>query len=247
MKKQIAILASIIAASGFTAFGQDWITVVDAKGGLIQDDFTGSSPANAYSGDVTVEVLWASTTATDPYAGSTAATGGTAVKSDITALLSGGWTLAQNLSSGSGSAALGTVTTTAFGATPTTKNAGEVATYNTTEAFEINAGTLYGGGATGDSGDNIQMLYLVLNGANTSYLNATALGISDPFLNKVGSSAGDGNSDFVQSGDTDEVTSGTTGPAQFFVDSVGTVPEPTTLALAGLGGLSMLFLRRRKA
>jgi len=28
---------------------------------------------------------------------------------------------------------------------------------------------------------------------------------------------------------------------------IGPVPEPTTLALAGLGGLSMLFLRRKKA
>jgi hypothetical protein len=41
-----------------------------------------------------------------------------------------------------------------------------------------------------------------------------------------------------------------TGNGGFFNDisiSPVSVPEPTTLALAGLGGLSMLFLRRRKA
>lgn len=239
MKKQIAILASIIAASGFTALGQDWITIVDSKGAVIQDDFTTpGTPGNAFSGDVTVEVLWASTTASDPYDGSTAAEGGSTVKTDIGNLLSDGWTLAVNDSPGTGN----TIETTAFGATSTTKNAGGVENYNGGSPVEINTGILYGG--TSDSGDDIQMIYLVLGGSATSYTSAAALGMSDPFLNKVGSSAGDSNADGVQSGDTDEVTDGTSGPAQFFVDPV---PEPTTLALAGLGGLSMLFLRRRKA
>jgi hypothetical protein len=42
----------------------------------------------------------------------------------------------------------------------------------------------------------------------------------------------------------DTVYSGT---AQFVATSIIAVPEPTTLALAGLGGLSVLFLRRRRA
>lgn len=42
----------------------------------------------------------------------------------------------------------------------------------------------------------------------------------------------------------DSVYSGT---AQFNVMSITPVPEPATLALAGLGGLSILFLRRRSA
>ena len=42
--------------------------------------------------------------------------------------------------------------------------------------------------------------------------------------------------------------SGTAGVGVYYTDiSVYAVPEPATLAMAGLGGLSMLFLRRRKA
>jgi hypothetical protein len=37
------------------------------------------------------------------------------------------------------------------------------------------------------------------------------------------------------------------GPNNLLLAVPGPVPEPTTIALAGLGGLSMLFLRRRKA
>jgi hypothetical protein len=46
-------------------------------------------------------------------------------------------------------------------------------------------------------------------------------------------------------------TSSSSSPSQFSSQGlspfgVAATPEPTTLALAGLGGLSMLFLRRRK-
>src|SRR5262249_40819493 len=40
---------------------------------------------------------------------------------------------------------------------------------------------------------------------------------------------------------------GTGNGAYFNSISISPVPEPATLALAGLGGVSMLFLRRRKA
>lgn len=40
---------------------------------------------------------------------------------------------------------------------------------------------------------------------------------------------------------------GTGQVAPFTMYTVTPVPEPTTLALAGLGGLSLLLLRRRKA
>jgi len=240
MKKQIAILATIIAAFGFTAFGQDWVTVADSKGGIVNDDFTtpGTSTA-AYSGDVTIEVLWAKTGVADIYGGTSKTQTESQVSADISSLLAGGWQWAVNDSPGTGNQ----VETTATGATAITKGAGGVAAYNSTTPFEINTGVLYGGAS--DSGLNIQMIFVALNGANTSYSSATGLGMSDPFLNEVGSSAGDPNADFVQSGDTDEVTGGTSGPAAFY--AVTSVPEPATLALACLGGLSMLGLRRRKA
>jgi hypothetical protein len=36
------------------------------------------------------------------------------------------------------------------------------------------------------------------------------------------------------------------GTQPYYIDDIQVVPEPTTLALAGLGGLSLLFLRRKK-
>jgi hypothetical protein len=224
----------------------------DFRAGIIQDNFTSPGASqNAYSGDVTVEVLWAPTGVADPYsAGSSASTGGATVQTDITALLGAGWTLAQNYNSGIGTAATGPAMTTAYGATATTKNAGGVATYNGTDPFEVSATSIYGGNS---SGEDIQLIFIALDGADTSYTSATALGISNPVLNEVGSAFTDPNSYFVQSTDSNESTGGTAGPGQFFVDPVlgvggpGPVPEPTTLALAGLGGFSMLFFRRRKA
>jgi hypothetical protein len=43
-----------------------------------------------------------------------------------------------------------------------------------------------------------------------------------------------------------DFNAGGTWPVQNMLLTTGTTPEPATLALAGLGGLSMLFLRRRK-
>jgi hypothetical protein len=124
MKKQIAALASIIIISGLSTFDQDWINIGDSKGGVIQDDFSVPGvPQNAYSGDVTVEVLWAKTGILDPYDGSTAATGGATVQPEITALLGAGWTLTADYSSGTGNI----VVTTATGTAATAKGAGGVA------------------------------------------------------------------------------------------------------------------------
>lgn len=52
---------------------------------------------------------------------------------------------------------------------------------------------------------------------------------------------------FFRLGIIENTTSGATGGVDFTNISISPVPEPTTLALAGLGGISMLFLRRRKA
>jgi len=237
MKKQIAILATIIAASGFTAFGQDWISVGDSKGGIVNDDFTtpGTSTA-AYSGDVTIEILWAKTGVADAFGGSSKSNTEAQVSADISSLLGSGWSWALNNSPGTGNQ----VASTATGASAISKGAGGVAAY--ASPFELSTTAQYAGG--NDSGQNIQMIFVALNGANTSYTSATGLGMSDPFLNEVGSAASDPNADFLQAGDTDEVTGGTSGPAAFY--AVSSVPEPATLALACLGGLSMLGLRRRK-
>ena len=109
----------------------------------------------------------------------------------------------------------------------------ESVAYNNGDSFEISPTSIYGGN---DSGDDIELIYIAFNGSASSFSTSTAVGISGMMVDPVGSSAADPNSDFLQYEDNPALTP----------FGVGGVPEPTTLALAGLGGLSMLF-RRRKA
>jgi PEP-CTERM motif len=230
MKKQIAILASIIAAGGFSAFGQDWITVAQSGNGIVWDEYTtpGSSH-DAPAGDVTVQVLWALNGTSDPL-GAGVGTSGTAASGavqTITSMLSGGgWTLMQNDASGLGSAALGTVQTTTGG---TATKGGSIVAFNAGNPFEFDTATAAASGA------NIEYIFLAFNSAASSYTSAADLGYSSLGTVSVGTTSGDPNA-----------TSQESSPA-FGVAQVTAVPEPATLALAGLGGLSMLFLRRRKA
>jgi len=253
MKKQIAILATMVAASGFSAFGQDWITFGTANATWIYDEFT-TPGTGIYAGNgdnVNVTFLWdASTSLTGNSADLLSAVGtefgqknGAAVdqvatngvtsvaaanpESEIASMLANGWQLGNNYSSGSGSAATGSVIASA-GIIGT--RYGGVPEYNGGSSFEVSTTS------TGVSGSDIEVIMLAYVGS--SYSSATDLGWSNPFLNGIGSSAGDSNGDNPQS---------FYGLNQFGVAAVTGVPEPTTLALAGLGGLSMLFLRRRKA
>jgi hypothetical protein len=233
MKKQIAILATIIAASGFTAFGQDWITVADSQGnGVVWDSFTSPGVNEvAGAGVADVEVLWALQGTADPL-GNSSPTNGTssaAALATISSMLSGGWTIAQNYDSGSGSAALGTVFTDTGGTTG--GKGGSVVAYNGGDPFEIDESS------TGATGSDIELLYLVYNSSASSWSTASALGWSSMYEETIGLTAGDVNATEPQ----------TFGESNGNSIGVNPVPEPTTLALAGLGGLSMLFLRRRKA
>jgi len=229
MKKQIAILASIIAAGGLSAFGQDWITVAASGNSWIYDDFTTpGTPAKAGTGDVNIEVLWATTGVADPYAGTaTSATSAGAAGTDIANLLASGWSWAVNQGT---SVQVETTTSGTQGAS----KAGGVTAYNGGSPFELDATS------TGASGSTIDEIYVAFNGTASSYSTATALGLSSEMTDFVGSAASDPNADYGQ-------TAGPTGLVAFGVADVTATPEPTTLALAGLGGLSMLFLRRRKA
>jgi len=228
MKKLIAILAIATAAGGLSAFAQDWITVEQTGNGLVWDEFTtpGSSH-EAPAGDVTIDVLWALTGTADPLGAGVATTGGSSAggaSTIATMLSSGGWTLMQNYASGSGSAALGNVSTTTGGSV--TKG-GSIIAYNAANPFEFDETTAVA------SGSSVEYLFLAYNSAASSWSTASDLGWSAEGTVSVGTTVGDPNATSNESS------------APFGV--VGAVPEPTTLALAGLGGLSMLFLRRRKA
>jgi len=256
MKKQIALLVTIIAASGFTAFGQDWMTLTSVPGEVLDlSGTTGGTVAGqgAYAsvGGYDIVYLWSAGSSDLLSAVGTAfstknsaasqqvATNGVANGTITPALstlslsnmLNSGWSVVDNLNSGSGAAALGE-------AVVTTTSHGGIAAYNSSDSFEVN-------GVTVASGSTISLIALAVNTSAivSGSLNLgaiTDIGWSNPMLEKVGASASDPNDAPLESS--------TGGLNQFGVLAVGAaVPEPTTLALAGLGGLSMLFLRRRKA
>jgi hypothetical protein len=229
MKKLIAILATAMAAGGASAFAQDWVTVGEGGNGLVWDQFTTPGTSHeAPAGDVTVQVLWALTGTADPLGAGLATSGvsSTAAESTIANMLSGSWSLMQNLNSGVGSAGLGTVSTTTGGSV---SKGGSIVAFNTDNPFEFTSSSPVA------SGGNIEVIFLAFNSAASSYSSAADLGYSGMVDVSVGTTVGDPNA-----------TSPETATA-FGVAPVTPVPEPATLALAGLGGLSMLFLRRRKA
>jgi len=235
MKKLIAILATTIAVAGVSAFGQDWISFSVANSSIWLN--TGATPAMpaASAGTVDAVLLFSTTDAADQLTSvgtsfglrgsgvalDQVATNATSVGSAnpqaaISAMLSSGWAVAVDISSGTGSNAV---------ANDAASGKGGII-YNGGSPFEVQ-------GANLASGSTIEEVVLAYNSSASSWANATALGWSNPFQTAVGTSAGDGFAASTQ-----------TGANQF---GVASVPEPATLALAGLGGLSMLFLRRRKA
>ena len=236
MKKQIAILATIVAASALSAFGQDWTVVYTSGNGLVWDDFTKGAGVGetAGAGDLNIEALWAPAGTADLLGAGTTTNGQTSVTTtqaaEITTMLSSGWTLAQNFSSGSGTAALGTVETTSGGVTG--GKGGSIVAYNGGNPFEISTTS------TGATGSTIELILIAFNGSASSYSTAADLGWSSLINEPIGLTATDPNA-------ADQETQ--EGYIPFGAAQVVGAPEPATLALAALGGLSMLGLRRRKA
>lgn len=237
MKKLIAILATAIAAVGFSACAQDWITFETANT-TIWDNFGGNgstTPALDPAGSSTIDaVLLFSTTdaadqlasvgssfglrgsgvALDQVATNATSVGGANPEAALASMLSSGWSVAGVM--GAGSNAVATSSAGGKGA----------AVFNGGNPFQV-------GGVTGASGSTIEEIVVAYNSSASSWATATALGWSNPFNNIVGTASTDPNA-----------TQSESSANQF---GVAPVPEPATLALAGLGGLSMLFLRRRKA
>jgi hypothetical protein len=93
---------------------------------------------------------------------------------------------------------------------------------------------------------------VTLTGANSYYLKMTPLANPSNFYSEFGTLAGSGTIDWIQfelyNTDSDHNPSpgsGTLAGTDFYVGSMSVVPEPSSLALLGLGS-GLLFMRRRK-
>jgi len=232
MKKQLVVITAL-AATALSVFGQGFVTLSTSTH-KFYDEFTTAGSGIYSAANVDYALYWAPTTATDPLsaigsqfgAGATTpnlqvATNGVAsipqTFANLNTLLTGaGFTLGLN-----GAAIAGGTTTAAASA-----GYGQFQLANTT------------------AGNTYQLIVVGWNAsAGLSAIQTgayTAIGWSNPFNYITGANASDPNG-------TAAVTSAGFMNA-FGVAPLATVPtpEPATLALAGLGGASLLLFRRKK-
>jgi len=132
---------------------------------------------------------------------------------------------------------IGTVTD-AVGATPTALPTG-LTDLGISVAYDASGDGYFQGATTtipGYSSGPITFEVVAFNGS--TYANSTIRGRSGAFTeSSIANSLSSPPSDFGDNGP---------GMPNFFVATVTPVPEPTTLALAGLGGLASLVAIRRK-
>ncbi|HEY1789511.1 MAG TPA: PEP-CTERM sorting domain-containing protein [Verrucomicrobiae bacterium] len=233
MKKLIVIIATAIAVGGVSSFGQDWMSFAlpNATIWFNQGPQTPSMPA-ANAGTVNAVLLYSTIGAADqlPSEGTEFGLRGTGVALDQVATnaldinVDPFVEIEEMLSSG-WSIAVDAATGTNAVANDTAAGKGGLL-YNGGVPFEVQGVNLA-------SGSSIEEVVLGYNAGASSWTAVTGIGWSNPFQNTVGTSAGDPFATATQS------------LANQFAVVIS--PEPSTLALAGLGGLAILFLRRRKA
>jgi len=232
MKKQIVVITAL-AVTALSVFGQGYVTLNTSTHRIV-DEFT-TPGVMAYGATIDYALYWAPTSATDPLTaiGSQFGTGGTGsagaqvATNGVTSIPTTFSTLNQTLTGAGFTLGLN-------GATPAVGTTGA--------ASQAGYGTFQLAGTT--AGNTYQFIVVGWNAsAGTSAITAgsySAIGWSNPFNYITGSSASDPNGTlFVSSAGYMN---------QFGVAPLGTVPtpEPATLALAGLGGASLLLFRRKK-
>jgi len=231
MKKQFVLTAAIVLA-GFSVMAQGFVTLTTANNRLF-DEFTTPGVGVRSVSTVDFALYWAATGTADPLSavgsqfGMAAGPANQQVATNGVSQISGASSLNATLT-GSGFT-LGLVSggsTVAGGTAGTTGNA-------TFGQFAL-------GGTT--AGSTYEMILVTWNAsAGFGAMQAgtyNAVGWSNPFNYVTGANATDPNGQTLLS---------SSGMNQFGTAALaGAVPEPGTMALAGLGGLSLLAFRRKK-
>jgi hypothetical protein len=228
MKKQLVIIAAL-ATTAASVFGQGYVTLSTSTHRLV-DEFT-TPGVQAYGATIDYALYWAPVGTTDPLTAQGTEFGlgaGAAVQQVAT----NGVTSISQAAGGSLNAQL-----TAAGFT-LGLNSGNPAVGTTLSASQSGYGQFQLGGTA--AGSTYEMIVVGWNAAaGLSAITGgtySAIGWSNPFNYITGSSATDPNGTLN--------ISSVGYMNQFGVASV--VPEPTTLALAGLSGASLLLFRRKK-
>jgi hypothetical protein len=215
--KKQLLIASLLAVATSFSAFGQGFINDSAGAGTVKNGVTGLNQAG------TEAILFAPVGTSDPLGAGMAQSGlTTATKpwSTVTGMLTSGWTLGKI----SGVEADGTVSGAAFGG----------------GSFAFGAGTVQ---IDGWSSINESVVVIAWYGAQTTLSTAATandmFGWSTAFTVVSGASSTDPNGTVNFSGQTT--------PISPFGVALAPVPEPTTLALAGLGGAALLAIRRRKA
>jgi hypothetical protein len=215
--KKLVCSAIVAGLASMSVFGQGYMTFVSGSANGLYDIFT--TPATpTKNANMQVGFIWSST------ATSLAALGATISPTAANSTVASPWanlTVASLLANGwqwgtNASTSAGIFTPTASSPPPA--------------AGDFNAGGTPAVGGTAPS--MVVEMYVIAwqKALSTSPAFTGAIGWSAPFSYTLGSSTSPGG--------------GLT--ASFASFGVDPVPEPSTMALAGLGGLSLLLFRRRK-
>ena len=233
MKKQIAILALAAVSSAFSVFGQGYVNMSTSTHRLY-DQFT-TPGVGVYGTTIDYAIYWALVSTADPLsavpgAGSQYGQGGGAAVQQVA---TNG--VASNTGTGAGNI---NALLTANGFTLGRDFAmSSNAVSSTTAASAANYGQFQMSGTTAGNTYELIMVGWNASAGASAILNGTyaAIGWSNPFNYLTGTSASDPNGQTLLS---------SSGMNQFGIAPV--VPEPGTLALAALGGASLLAFRRKK-
>jgi hypothetical protein len=223
--KKLALVITLFTAIGMNAFAQGYVNFTAFGNNVYDDTYYPSIPA---PGDVTVTFLWALVGTPDPLGAGTPTSGDPYLNLEysdfvntLSSMLTSGWNIAEDAGNGNAEADVAVNSSGIFQG-----------------GFGYNGGAPFrlAGSTGGDTYDFVVIGWNNQSGAETleeGLTDSYAVGWSSAFTYATGANNTSPVNDFNSSGESPF------GVAAF------PVPEPTTIALAGLGGLSLLLVRRK--